>query len=61
MILNEEEANKKICCLSKTHNFNDIHVQLCCASHCMAWRWAIEYPFNDKENKKGYCGLAGEP
>ena len=53
MILTEEEAKEKECCKSR--------VLFCSASHCMAWRWAIEYPFKDKENKKGYCGLAGEP
>jgi hypothetical protein len=27
----------------------------CYASGCMMWRWA------DKESKRGYCGLAGNP
>lgn len=28
---------------------------LCLAERCMAWRWL------DRQNRKGYCGLAGKP
>ena len=31
--------------------------QRCLASDCMAWRWAT----SDKDETKGFCGMAGVP
>lgn len=33
----------------------------CIGSACMAWRWKYGFSEPNKENDKGYCGLAGKP
>ncbi len=44
MILTEEKAKEKFCCLNRT--------AWCIASECMAWDWYNE------TIKLGFCGLA---
>jgi len=68
MLLTEEEANKKYCCVE-----NGEEGVICGASNCMAWRWNEESKEkynpeanhfkgeNLQSNWKGYCGLAGRP
>lgn len=54
MLLTEEEAKEKECCIKEW-------LESCTASNCMAWRWGIT-PEEAKGNKygpRGYCGLAG--
>ncbi|HEV2099692.1 MAG TPA: hypothetical protein VGR45_12295 [Stellaceae bacterium] len=36
------------------------HVR-CQGSRCMLWRWEAERPAADDIERKGFCGLAGEP
>ena len=63
----EKEAGKKFCPfvgivnlmivvagLSKKDEYT-VNVY-CGAGQCMMWRWCTDNP---RENRKGYCGLAG--
>lgn len=33
----------------------------CVGAGCMAWRWASGYVPEDGSERRGYCGLAGDP
>mgnify|MGYP000505886524 CR=1 FL=1 len=72
-MLTEEEARKKWCPASRASNANltagvnrrpsnkvdpDCY---CIASDCMAWRWQPAYPPAAKDERQGFCGLAGAP
>lgn len=47
---------------SVNRTWDDAPWTRCLASGCMAWRW-LDYdePHSAKEERRGYCGLAGQP
>lgn len=51
-----QEAGNYGCPLSMSNR----HFDPCQGPKCAAWRW-LEPKFGPVENRRGYCGMAGEP
>lgn len=58
MLMTEKEAGKRICPIADNIR---IHGQTCIGSDCMAWRWWWNSDSKKSEERKGFCGMAGEP
>ncbi len=58
MILNPEEARKRVCPIRVKVRGDPIADGYCIEEKCMAWRWHYEEFIHPT---MGYCGLAGKP
>ncbi len=54
--MKHEEAKRYYC----PRTLGDKEVLVCKGMDCAAWRWA-EPKWGAPEQRRGYCGLAGEP